>query len=382
MNASSLSASRLQFGIVGVPDSERVKTFCNAAIAAGFRPPVVQPWSEFLPHGEIDPRATHVRLETPGRNWDTERKLLLLGAAETDEADPTGKHFERIDAPDLERLGEPVGRVYAMRQWYLGWRRALDQLLECAKARRFFNDPRSVATLFDKEKCQRQMEAGGCAMPASLGTPVNFEDLWERMRTHGKRRVFLKSCHGSSASCVVALESAGNQIQAFSTALLAGSPPVLWNTRPGKLYRELREVIAVVNAVCRQRAQAQVWVPKCGWADHRIDFRVVTVAGTPTHAVLRMSKTPLTNLQLRNQSGDFTAFAAANPEGVERVYEQARQAARCFPECLSLGIDVALSSTNRAYVLEANAFGDFLQPRHLRGTHPYDTQLAYVSANG
>ena len=278
-------------------------------------------------------------------------------------------------------MGEPAGRIVAMRQWYLGWRRALREMRTRIPAAEFFSPPEEVACLFDKETCQRRLEAAGCAMPQSLGIPLSFDDLLARMDAARCARVFLKACHGSSASGVVALEPSRGRIQAFTTARRAGDS--FWNSRPGNLLRELPEIIAVVDAVCRQRAQAQAWVPKLGWRGRRADLRIVVIAGCARHTVVRLSLTPLTNLQLRNQRGDFEAFALAHGAGLAAARAQAQLTQlRRSPDAWRSRVDVALSPDGRAWVLEANAFGDLLSrlPLWMGGIPPAGKSRRFARA--
>lgn len=377
MTAMSRSESDCRLVLIGIPESSRILSFCEAADALGWPATQVHSWAEILPDCALAAHGDLIRLDSPGRNWTTEAKLLLLGWSQSDPEDPAGRQYTRIAPEEIATFGEPAGRIVAMRQWYLGWQSALTRLAENQPGARFWNAPAAIAQLFDKEACQRRLESVGCPMPATLGIPTSFDDLVERMRTHRRARIFLKSCHSSSASGIAALESGPRGFQAFSTTLLVerNGRQTLWNSRPGKLYRSLSEIRTLVDALCRQRTQAQVWLPKLGWAGHRIDFRVVTIAGRAAHTVLRMSRTPFTNLQLRNHRGNLTSFAEKHPDLLARVRAVAEQAASAFPDCFTLGVDVALSPSGRAYVLEANAFGDHLPGCLFEGSDPYTAQL-------
>lgn len=339
---------------------------------AGFPEPEIFSWMDVIdgatPTGII-------RLDSPGRNWSTEQRLLRRGVHEG----------ARLSAAEIDAMGEPAGRIVAMPQWYRGWCCALNQLRCRAVSASFSNDPDDVACLFDKQLCQQRLESAGCRMPRSLGTPECFDDLVERMRSMRCARVILKACHGSSASGIVALETSRTQIQAFTTARLAGG--ALWNQCPGRLIRELPAIAEIVDAICREHAQAQAWVPKMGWRSHRVDLRIVTIAGKARHAVLRMSRTPFTNLQLHNKRGDVAEFARAHSEAFHAANCEAERAASAFPKCLTLGVDVALDPEGRAWVLEANAFGDLLPGCLVDGRDTYRWQVdamreRYVSATG
>ena len=100
-----------------------------------------------------------------------------------------------------------------------------------------------------------------------------------------------------------------------------------------------------------------------------------------------MSRTPLTNLQLRNTRGDADEFEKHLGERYLDVVAQASMAAAAFPRCLALGLDMAISPDGRAWLLEANAFGDLLPGCLVDGWDTYRWQVeemrnGYVSAMG
>lgn len=387
----------MQFAVIGHPETTRVVGFGEAASTAGIHPPTVVPWRNVLDgrHEWVSrlPQDTWIRIESPGRNWPTELRLLTLGADECDDEDPAASKRSRFTIRELNELSETPGRVLALRQWFLGWRRALKDLNAVIDSNglRWTSHPADIVALFDKEACQLRLIEGGCPMPPSLGVPDDFADLYERMRTAGCSRVILKSCHSSSASCAAALEFSGSRIQAFSTVDLVDHRDGLrlFNIRPGRWYRDLAGVKRLADALCRERVQAQAWIPKRGWKQKRIDFRVVTIGGRAKHTVIRLSDTPFTNLQLRSSRGDLEAFRTDfGEEPLRAIWDAAEHAARCFPRCLMLGVDVALNThRDRAWVLEANAFGDHLPNSQVDGWDTYRWQIEalrdrYVSAIG
>ena len=104
------------------------------------------------------------------------------------------------------------------------------------------------------------------------------------------------------------------------------------------------------------------WLPKAGLGDRVVDLRVVVVAGRPTHAVVRASRGPLTNLHLGNARGDLDALrAAAGPAAWAAAMQTCERAAACFPRSLHVGVDLMfLVGWRRHAVAEVNAFGDLL----------------------
>jgi hypothetical protein len=364
--------------IIGIPESSRVTGFCDAALEMGWPKPLVRSWQTILSGSKIHDWDGLLRLESPGRNWSTERALLQQGWTSMAQEPP---QLARIAPTTLAAMSEPVGRILAMRQWYLGWQLALEGVARRFPHAQFQISPTDVASLFDKQACQEKLQSCGVAMPPSFGIAESADGLIAMMETRRCQRVFLKACHGSSASAVVALEMSRHGVQAFSTVELVvqQGEDRIYNRRPGKWCRGWAEVRPLLEAVCQQRAQVQQWIPKMGWLGKRIDFRVVTIAGRARHTVVRMSETPLTNLQLFSVRGSLEAFAEQHPKALQAAHQAAEQVARSFPAALTLGIDVAVSPDGRAWVLEANAFGDHLPQCLLNGRNTYQWQIASLS---
>ena len=116
-----------------------------------------------------------------------------------------------------------------------------------------------------------------------------------------------------------------------------------------------------------------------GLAGLTCDLRIVVIDGEARHAVVRTSRSPLTNLHLGNPRGDLDAFQEMVGEaGWEQVCAAARAAAGAFPGALYAGVDVAVArGLRRVAVLEINAFGDLLPRVEWEGK---DTYMAEVEA--
>jgi glutathione synthase/RimK-type ligase-like ATP-grasp enzyme len=272
------------------------------------------------------------------------------------------------------------GRIPPLRQWQLGWSKVMRELTDIAgPGARWLTPPEDAVSLFDKDDCQRRLEARGVPVPRAWGLARDYSHMIEERGREGCRRFFLKSCHGSSASGVMAIEHGAGGLQAFTTVALerSGPEPVMYNSRK---VRRLRgdEVRETADAVCRLAAMMQEWVPKAGWQGHALDFRVVTIGGAACHIVPRLSRTPFTTLQLGAQRGDAAALrAAAGEPAWQRLTDAAARAAAAYPRALTTGVDVAMTpGWSRAAVLEVNAFGDLLPGVLHEGRDTYTCQLA------
>jgi glutathione synthase/RimK-type ligase-like ATP-grasp enzyme len=287
----------------------------------------------------------------------------------------------------VTRLENDPGRILSSRQWFLGWQETLRELSAWASrdqlAERWLCPPEDVLMMFDKAACQSSLETAELAVPPSLGLPVSFDDLWERMRATGCRRIFLKPCHGSSASGVVALEASRHGIQAFTTVerVETSGEIRLYNRRSIQAYRGAAEVRALVDSICPERCLAQVWVPKAGLAGKVFDVRVVVIGGRARHVMVRLGNGPMTNSALLGGKADASSLRARMGEdawaGMLGLCERAM--VELFPRSLYAGIDVLVEPDFRtSRILEVNAFGDLL-PRHLhegQDTYAWEVEQA------
>jgi hypothetical protein len=123
--------------------------------------------------------------------------------------------------------------------------------------------------------------------------------------------------------------------------------------------------------------QVEEWVPKAGTEGHAFDLRVLVVGGQVRHTVARLSRTPMTNLHLRNRRGDVGALQARiGRERWEAGMETCRRAAALFPGSWYAGLDLLFAPGFRRHaLLEINAFGDLLPGVLCDGLDTYTAEL-------
>lgn len=322
-----------RFVVVGNPDNRRVKLFADAVRDEGLAEPRVVAWLDVL-RGDAGFRSGEmVRVDSPGE--DAEVTRLLRGADEP------------ID----------MYRVEGTRQWYQGFTAALARLeqdIDDAGAVRLFTS-RGVATAFDKLATHTVL--------ADAGVPVPL-----RAPTDGSESAFIKIRHGSSASGVVALTVRGPHRRAVTSVELVRTETgvELYNSLKVRRYLHDSDIDDLLAALAPDGLHAERWVRKTNIDGRDCDLRIVTVAGRATHAVVRTSTSPMTNLHLGGQRGDLAAFQAlVGDKRWTAILEIAEAAAACFPGVHCLGIDVLPGADGSDYVGEVNAYGDLLP--NLRG---------------
>ncbi|MFI8435342.1 STM4014 family protein [Streptomyces sp. NPDC079020] len=341
----SASSHAPRFAVVGNPDNRRVAFFREAVRAAGLPDVRVVSWLQVLT-GEVTFRPGEtVRMDSPGEDAEVER--LLRG------------------------VGDP-SRVEGTSRWYATFTEAVREVARAASAAgaTLLGDPGDIAALFDKRLCHAVLDGAGVPVPASPtsgpGAPVvrGWEDVRELMAARGMPRVFVKLAHGSSASGVLAVETAGPARVRASTSVERDAEGRLFNSLRVRQYETEHEVAAIIDALAPDGLHVERWLPKAYQRGRAADLRVVVVAGRATHAVVRTSRSPMTNLHLGGVRGDLDevrAAVAAAGGSWQDALAMCERAAACFPRTLCVGVDLLPATGWRRFAVgEVNAFGDLL----------------------
>ncbi len=360
--------------VVGNGENRRVGLFVAAAEAAGAGTPRVVEWRDVLRDGGHDFADDEiVRLDSPGENAEVDRLLR-------DVDDPT--------------------RVEGSAVWYARFLTAVGSLRGGVR----LDDPADLPVLFDKRLCHARLDAAGVPVPPSPTSgdapPVRgWDDVRAAMREHGMPRVFVKPAHGSSASGVLAVESSGTssapgrpggRIRATTSVEVAPdgglhAPPRLHNSLRVRRYTDEREIAGIVDTLAADGLHIERWLPKASAHGRSADLRVLVVAGRATHAVVRTSRFPMTNLHLGGTRGDLGPVVDAAGDRWRQALDICERAAACFPGTLCVGVDLLPAIGWRRFAVgEVNAFGDLL-PRltglpggPAEGLDTYTAQLTAV----
>jgi hypothetical protein len=399
----------VRFVVVGTPGDRRVTMFHAAAIRSGLPEPQLISWRDVLTGGDVRiPAGSLVRVDSPGEDARTD--ALLRGPG-----DPT--------------------RVGGGAVWYRAFRAALrrvDEAVRASPGAAPLGDIGEIAVMFDKRICHARLADAGVPVPPALRGPIgSYRDLRAQMAAMGWTRVFVKPAHGSSASGVIALQTSPSRVKAVTSVAWPGDTwrgrvsgdgvsgdgasdggasdggvsdggvseggvseggvsegaVFPYNSLRVRVYEDEADVAAIVDRLAPDGLHVERWFPKASLDGRAFDLRVVVIAGTPTHVVVRTSRTPMTNLHLGGARGDLTALRERLGAGVwERAMDVCAQAAARFPRSLCAGVDLMIGTDRRSMaVAEVNAFGDLLPGlTGLPGTpgeglDTYATQIAAVS---
>jgi hypothetical protein len=353
--------------IVGSPTAPGTVAWQRALGERGCPPAQVLRWDALLDDGDglrraID-RATHVRVDSPGRDAELDARLVAHGGG---------------DARVVER-----GRIVARAAWYRGLVAAMQRLETCVGDMPISHRTVHVALAFDKARCHARLQQCGVAVPEALPSVGGWDELRARLAARGWTRAFVKPCHGSAGSGVIALRCDRDRVDAWTSIELEreGRDVRLFNVRPLRRHRDERDVAAMVDALCDDGIHVERWLPKASWPGAgAFDLRVLAIHGEPAHACARVGTGPITNLQLGARRIHGASLQAQLGDAWPRVQAEVQRGAAAFVGAWHVAFDVLLVPGHRRIaVLEANAFGDLLHgvvDRHGRGTH--DAQLDAV----
>ncbi|MFD3436633.1 STM4014 family protein [Streptomyces sp. NPDC058685] len=333
-----------RLAVVGIPGNRRVTLFQEAARAGGLADVRAVPWLDVLRGRARFLPGEWVRIESPGEDPLVDRELRGM---------------------------DDAARVEGTARWYERFVRAARSVAELTgdAGATLLDDPDELAVLFDKRRCHGVLREAGVPVPDSptSGDSAPRVRGWDDVRaleSPGLRRMFVKLAHGSSASGVLAVETAGGGRVQATTSVERDDQGRLFNSLRVRRYATEREVAALVDALAPDGLHIERWVPKASQRGRSADLRVVVVAGRATHAVVRTSRSPMTNLHLGGARGDLAAARAATEAAGGSwtgMLELGERAAACFPGSLRVGVDVLPTTGWRRFAVgEVNAFGDLL----------------------
>ncbi|WP_338552843.1 STM4014 family protein [Paenibacillus sp. KS-LC4] len=397
------TASGQPYLLIGNPGNKRTLGLQAARQKLGLPPAIVLPYSNLLKRSahldeairqaainlqHIEEAPIILRLDAPGENSLVERELIAWGAEfESSRQDLTSGIS--VTPSEALQLPEQFGRILYPGQWYRGFCRLLAELREAAKQSNFpirwVNDPADVAVMFDKRRCQQLLSQHGVpipAMPAPIGSIGDYESLLTAVQSSRMNRLFIKLAYGSGASGVIAYQRhpiTGSEIAITTIGIEQHNKEhVYYNSGKLQRYTDQSTIRLIIDWVCREGAQIERWIEKDSLDGSSYDIRQLVVNGSPCHAIARLSRTPITNLHLRNERRFITdgTLSAALKNQVE---DTAVSALAAFNGSTVAGIDVLVQKKQgRTYICDVNPFGDLLYHAEHKGMNTYEWQMSLL----
>lgn len=364
--------------IVGDPSDPRHLQWAQACTRLSLGQPRYVPYTDVVARLENLEELFHpedvVRIDTPGRSFATYQALLRAGIEASQQRGERHAQEEEID-----RLTDRRGEILCPTQWFRGFSTVVQRLGHVAGIR-LPMPPRDILTMFDKRECNELLRTSGIPVPRALPSVTSYDELRSAMAGEGMSRVFIKLRYGSSASAMVAYQRMGERELVYTTAEIDGNR--LFGTRKVRRLVNGKEIGALIDAVCDRGVHVEQWIPKAGIDGRTCDLRVISINGSPFLSVARLSRSPFTNLHLGGQRSDTSALQArCSRDRWDYLNEICTAAHRVFSSSIQVGLDVTLTADFASvYVLEVNAFGDFVKVAS--PVSPQEAQLASLCSSG
>ncbi len=344
-----------------------------------------------------------LRLDAPGEDDEVERAMIRLGDPQRPGDDrfapPWSVHASAIRAEAVRGLRPDKGLIRYPAQWFRGFCRLL-ALCEQAgalagaahstgAALRWINAPADIAQMFDKRQCQRILAARGVPVPRmlSLGAEIgSYAELRAAMAAERMNRLFIKLASGSGASGVIAYQfnPRNGEERAVTTIAMEQSSDsgagklILYNSKRLRRYTDHSTIRTLIDWLCGEGAQIESWIPKAQAHGCSYDLRQLVVAGQACHLVARLSRSPITNLHLRNERMEAEQTGLGK-EQLRRAAATAESTLAAFPGSWVAGVDVLLQAESLSpYVVDVNPFGDLLYHVRYQGMNPYEWQMKLI----
>ena len=253
------------------------------------------------------------------------------------------------------------------------YHRRLHVLDELSKTHgiRFLNHPRDIAALLDKRACKARLSraklpvteelCGENPLPAYSGIKT-AEELLEQMHTHHMHQVFIKPNYGSGALGVTAFRQhpKNGRMMLYTCAAFAPDSRRLVNTKRLQCIDRRQEAVEMLNHLLKLDCIVERWYAKAEHDGCTYDLRAVVQDGQTDFLLARLSKGPITNLQLNNHP--LLARELGLPDSVLASVETlCRDAVGLYPGLRSAGIDILLEKGSlRPRIIEMNGQGDLI----------------------
>lgn len=365
--------------ILGPEGGRRVKLLSEAATRAGLTDLHSVSYAAFAENPSALARLltpqTWLRFESPDGDPGAFRALYIAGGMDAQRA-----RYPVFRGARLEQMLATMGALGSPAQLALGLRNLLSRAKALAQEANahLSADPEQVFLGYDKTACIAHLASKGIPVPKSIATPANFEVLRAALHHH-RGRVFAKLRYGSGAAGTLALTAGpGDRLIAYTALEEQGG--YLSATKTVRKMADEAKIAAIVDALIPLGLHVEGWVPKAGVDGKVSDLRMVCLPKRPPFSVLRLSRSPITNLHLdADRAPAERLWQHMDASAHQNMLETSAAVLAAFPDMQMLGLDIAvLNDYRRHVVLEVNAFGDHIRDVRIDGMTPQDVQLRHM----
>ncbi len=244
------------------------------------------------------------------------------------------------------------------------YKRRLEEITLMAKSQdiEFFNHPSGILSLLDKVKCKNMLLRAGVRVTESLNESCkDIEHLLALMESRKICQVFVKPVNGSGATGVSAfrLQPKRRRMALYTCAFLHPQKGLV-NTKRLRCFSDPEDIFPLLRKILGLGCIVERWYAKAQYGQASYDLRAVVQEGKTDFLLARLSKGPVTNLQLNNRPLAIEELKI--PAKIqEQIMDLCNRAMDCYPQLKSAGIDILLEKGSlKPRIIEMNGQGDLI----------------------
>ncbi|RXM56858.1 hypothetical protein DP144_08155 [Clostridium tetani] len=353
------------FLLIGDKKGKRLKEFVNCLKSENIYNYNIVTWQDLLTNLDIIKKHIHnntiIKIEPPEKDLYLYKSFLKVGLKKGIVSS------KEIDNIDFEKCP-----IIAPAQWYCGIKEmfyGIEDIVNANKGKNIFMTTNIKETLImmDKKLTYDFLEENikDFYLPKRLKNYKDYDEF--REDTANKYlKCFIKLRYGSGSEGVIAYSNNPrlNEEIIYTSLNYSKEEKIFFSTYKVNCIKDKDIIKKMIDWVLENDAHIEMWIPKSKYKGQAYDTRVIVVNNKVEYLLSRLSKTPITNLHLRNNRLESERFI--EPKNIEIIKKASESVMKAFNNSFISGIDVVMSTGNKPYIIDVNPFGDLLH--HLIGT--------------
>lgn len=192
-----------------------------------------------------------------------------------------------------------------------------------------------------------------------IEVPKSYKDFKE---IYGDKtvRFFIKLRYGSGGTGVIAYKNNPKILEETIFTSLnfenIGAKKLFYSNDKINRFTRKEKLEPIINWVLENGAHIEEWIPKANYLDYCFDTRSLVINKKSQYLISRLSKTPITNLHLKNKRIDSSEILSK--ENLNIIKQSSEDVMKVFKSSMYAGIDVVCSKKYKPYIIDVNPFGD------------------------
>lgn len=357
----------IHFLIIGDSRGRRIKSFVDCVRSLDFHNITVLSWRDIIHDISLVEKYlvdnTILKIEPGEKDMEIYRQFLIKGRE---------KNIIGID--EIKSLDFTHYPIVAPAQWYMGFSVALKQLEKVINQsdNNLFsmNHFTEVIEMMDKSRTynilKKDVENQRYFLPEKLEHVDSYEALQDYY-ANKHLKCFIKLRYGSGSTGVLAYCNNPKLCQervytSLNYKCIEGKRQYFSNYKV-HCYKGKEEIRNLIDWVFANGAHMEKWIPKSSYDGLAYDTRSFVINKKSHYLLSRLSKSPITNLHLRNLRRE--SHEILSKEELQLIAAASEDVMKVFGNSLYAGIDVITLRNNKPYIIDVNPFGDLYH--HLLG---------------